>query len=468
MTDRTHKPRFESDSMGEVQVPGAAYYGAQTQRAIDNFPISHRRFSRGFVRALGLVKLAAARVNTRLGELDQETATAIERAAEEVVDGHLDDHFVVDIFQTGSGTSTHMNANEVIGNRAGELLGAARGSKRVHPNDHVNRGQSSNDVIPTAIHLAALEAHRDVLVPALDRLHLALQRESTELDSLVKVGRTHLQDAAPVRLGQEFSGYARQIELARSRAEHAAEALLELAIGGTAVGTGLNAPAGFGAAVAAELAELTALPVREAGNHFSAQGAQDAILGYSGALRSAAVSVMKIANDIRWLASGPRAGLGEIRIPAVAPGSSIMPGKVNPVIAESAIQAAAQVLGNDLAVSLGAQWGVLELNTMLPLMGSNLLESIEILGNASRNLAERCIEGIEPSIERTADLVEQTLALATALVPALGYDRATEIAKEAHASGRTVRQVCTDQNVLPEEVLDRLLNPRRMTEPDRG
>ncbi len=472
MSDSTSAPssgpgasRIERDSMGEMEVPAEAYYGAQTQRAVLNFPISARRFPRRFVRALGMIKLAAAQVNRELGDLDERTGEATEQAATEVMEGTLDEHFVLDIYQTGSGTSTNMNANEVIANRATEILGGALGSKLVHPNDHVNRGQSSNDCIPTAIHIAALEGIEADLLPALRRLHESLRAKASEFDDNVKIGRTHLQDATPVRLGQEFSGYARQIELGIRRVEATRPSLAELAQGGTAVGTGLNTHPEFAAALAEKVSSITGLEFREAENHFEAQGAQDAAVECSGALRTVAVSLMKIANDIRLMGSGPRCGFGELLLPAVAPGSSIMPGKVNPVIAESVVQVAAQVIGNDLAITLGGQWGFFELNLMLPLIASNLLESIAILGNACDNFAVRCIDGIEVDAKRAAGLVEGSLAMVTSLAPLIGYDRAAEIAKQAYQTGKTVREICEEQQVLPQDELDAVLDPRRMTEP---
>lgn len=465
MADVKQEYRVEKDSMGEVKVPRSAYYGAQTQRAVENFPISTRRFPRRFIRALGLIKLASARVNKTLGLLDQKIADVIVQAAQEVIEGKLDEQFVLDIFQTGSGTSTNMNANEVIANRAIELLGGQIGSKAVHPNDHVNMGQSSNDVIPTAIHVAALEAIEQELGPALRKLHQVLVAKAREFDKVVKIGRTHLQDATPIRLGQEFSGYARQVELGIKRMEKARESLQELALGGTAVGTGLNAHPEFARRVIQLLNELTGIGFREAENHFEAQGAQDALVEASGALKTIAVSLIKIANDVRWLGSGPRCGIGELRLPEVQPGSSIMPGKVNPVIAESAIQACAQVIGNDLAITLGGQWGFFELNTMMPLMASNLLESIEILANATSNFADRCIAGIQADETRCAEMIEKSLAMCTALAPVIGYDEAAKIAKTSYETGKTVREVAKELKVLPEDRLDEILDPWRMTEP---
>jgi fumarate hydratase class II len=465
MSENPADTRIERDSMGPMEVPAAAYYGAQTQRAVLNFPISDRRFPRRFIRALGLIKLAAAQVNEELGGLEANVADAIEKAATEVVDGALDDHFVIDIYQTGSGTSTNMNANEVIANRATEILGGELGSKLVHPNDHVNRGQSSNDVIPTAIHVAAAEAITADLIPALETLHGSLAAKAAEFDHVIKIGRTHLQDATPVRVGQEFSGYARQVELSIARLRDCLGRLGELAQGGTAVGTGINTHAEFGGRVASRLAELTGVAFEEAANHFEAQGAQDAAVECSGVLKTVAVSLIKIANDIRLLGSGPRCGLGELQLPAVAPGSSIMPGKVNPVISESVIQAAVQVIGNDATITAGGQWGFFELNTMLPVIASNLLESVSLLATSSANFAVRCVDGIVVDEERANGLVEGSLAMVTSLAPVIGYDRAAEIAKEAYKTGRTVREICEAEQILPAEELAAVLDARAMTEP---
>jgi fumarate hydratase class II len=456
--------RIERDTMGELAVPADAYYGVQTARAIENFPISSLRMPRSLIRAMGLIKRAAAAVNHSLGLLPQQPADAIKQAATEVVDGKLDDQFPVDVFQTGSGTSTNMNTNEVISNRATELLGAARGSKLVHPNDHVNLGQSSNDVIPTAIHIAASETIQRDLLPALTRLHGALAEKAAAFDSIVKIGRTHLQDATPVRLGQEFGGYARQIELGIARMKRAQEALSEVALGGTAVGTGLNCHPDFAGKVMAMISEETGCRFREAANHFEAQATQDSLVEASGALRTLAVSLMKIANDIRWLGSGPRCGLGEIRLPETQPGSSIMPGKVNPVIAESVTMVCAQVIGNDVTVTTGGQAGNFELIVMLPVMAYNVLQSIELLATASQNFAAKCVEGITANTERCQSLIEQSLAMCTALAPEIGYEAAAKLAKEAHRSGKTVRQVAREEKVLPEKRLDELLDPWRMTE----
>lgn len=458
--------RIESDSMGEVKVPAAAYYGAQTQRAVQNFPISGLRFPREFIRAMGLIKRAAARANLELGFLSQEVAEAIIQAATEAAEGKLDEQFPVDIFQTGSGTSTNMNANEVIANRAIELLGGEVGSKTpVHPNDHVNRGQSSNDVIPTAIHVAVAESIKGGLLPVLMACQKELEAKSAHFDHIVKIGRTHLQDATPVRLGQEFSGYARQMELARARIEQALAGLMELALGGTATGTGLNAVAGFAPKVIAQLAEETNLPLEEAKNHFAAQGGQDALVAASGSLRGLAVTLTKIGNDLRWLASGPRCGLGELHLPPVQPGSSIMPGKVNPVIIESLLQVAVQVMANDWAVAIGGQAGNLELNVMLPVMAYNLLQSVELLRTGISNFTEKCLRGLGANEQRCRELVEKSLALCTPLAPEIGYDRAAHIAHLAYESGRTVREVALELEVLPKEKLLRILNAEEMTRP---
>ena len=455
--------RIERDTMGELPVPADAYYGVQTARALQNFPISGLRFPRSFIRALGLIKSAAAVVNESFGLLDKKVAEAVRKAAREVVDGRWDHEFPLDIFQTGSGTSTNMNANEVIANRASELLGGARGTKRVHPNDHVNLGQSSNDVIPTAIHVAAVELIKRQLLPGLSRLHVALAVKARQFDKIVKIGRTHLQDATPIRLGQEFSGYARQVELGIERARHAQQALSEVALGGTAVGTGLNARPDFAKRVLALVSKETDCRLVEARNHFEAQSAQDALVEASGELRTIAVSLMKIANDIRWLGSGPRCGLGEIILPETQPGSSIMPGKVNPVIAESLTMVCAQVIGNDVAITVGGQAGNFELLVMLPVMASNLLQSIELLGRAADNFSVRCVEGIRADEKRCRDSIEKSLAMCTALAPEIGYDAAAKLAKTAYQTGRTVRQVAMDEQVLPEGRLNELLDPWRMT-----
>lgn len=455
--------RIERDTMGELAVPADAYYGAQTARAIENFPVSELRFPRAFIRAIGLIKWGAARVNASLKLLDKKVAGAIQTAAWEVVKGRWDEEFPLTIFQTGSGTSTNMNANEVIANRASELMGGARGSKLVHPNDHVNLGQSSNDVIPTAIHAAAADMIHRQLIPSLAHLQRALASKAREFDAVVKIGRTHLQDATPIRLGQEFGGYARQVELGLSRTRQAQEVLAEVALGGTAVGTGLNAHPSFASRVTALISEEIGVKLREAANHFEAQSAQDAVVEASGELRTVAISLMKIANDIRWLGSGPRCGLGEIRLPETQPGSSIMPGKVNPVIAESVMMVAAKVIGNDVTIAVAGQAGNFELLVMLPVMAYSLLQSIELLACSAENFAVRCIEGITADEERCRQFVEQSLAMCTALTPEIGYDAAAKIAKEAYCSGRTVREVAQSRRILPSSRLKALLDPWQMT-----
>ena len=461
-----HQYRLESDSMGDVQVPASAYYGAQTQRAIQNFPISGLRFPRKFIRAIGLIKRAAARVNMEMGGISKEVGQAVIQAAGEVVEGKLDDQFPVDIFQTGSGTSTNMNANEVIANRAIEILGGHIGSKSpVHPNDQVNRGQSSNDVIPTAIHLAAAESIQGELIGVLKACEEELEAKSRQFEHIVKIGRTHLQDATPVRLGQEFGGYARQMALARERIEQAVAGLMELALGGTATGTGLNAPLGFAPRVIELLAEETGLPLVEAKDHFACQGGQDALVAASAALRGLAVALTKMGNDIRWLSSGPRCGLGELHLPAVQPGSSIMPGKVNPVIIESLLQVAVQVMANDSAVVLGGQAGTLELNVMLPVMAFNLLQSVELLKASVENFTERSLKGLKADEKRCREFVEQSLALCTALTVEIGYDKAADLAHLAYESGKTVHQIALESGVLPEEKLNKILNAEDMTRP---
>jgi fumarate hydratase class II len=461
MTEPGPATRLEHDSMGELAVPADALWGASTQRAVLNFPVSGERFPRRFLQALGLVKRACAAVNAELGVLPGELARAIEEAAREVADGLHDAHFPLDVFQTGSGTSTNMNANEVIANRAMRLRPG--GPLRIHPNDHVNASQSSNDVMPTALHVAARLAIHEDLLPALRRLHACLARKADELDGVVKLGRTHLMDATPVRVGQELAGFARQIELGIARVEGASEELAELALGGTAVGTGINCPPGFAARAIARLSEWTGLAFREARDHFEAQGARDAAVQASGALRTVAVALFKIANDVRLLASGPRGAIAELVLPAIQPGSSIMPGKVNPVLCESVTQVAAQVIGNDAAIGVGGLSGQLELNAFIPLITRNLLESIRLLANVSGLFVDKCLAGLGADAERAAALVERSLALATALVPRIGYDAAAEIAKEAWRSGRSVREVCLERKLLPPRELEALLDPRRQT-----
>ncbi|MGI9667642.1 MAG: class II fumarate hydratase [Acidimicrobiia bacterium] len=456
--------RIERDSMGEIQVPDGAYYGASTQRAVDNFPISNLRFGRSFIWAMGLLKASAAVTNKANGSVDAEIADAITAAAEEVMTGGLDDHFVLDIFQTGSGTSTNMNANEVIANRATELLGGDLGSKLVHPNDHVNAGQSSNDTIPTAIHVAAVAAIEQDLLPALDALAGALEAKAAEFDDVLKSGRTHLMDATPVRLGQEFGGYATQVRNGAARVRKVLPELLELALGGTAVGTGINAPEGFPSATIAEMARRSGYAFVEAPDHFEAQAAKDAVVNASGALKTVAVSLFKIANDLRWLSSGPRTGIAEITLPSLQPGSSIMPGKVNPVIAEMMMQVSSQVVGNDSAITWGGANGNFELNVMMPMMAHNLLESVELLSTSSSVMREKMVEGIEANGDRAQFLLEQNVIIITALVPVIGYDKSAEVAKKAFAEGRGVREVALELNVLPEDELNAALDLRPMTE----
>jgi fumarate hydratase class II len=460
----TRNVRIEKDSMGQMEVPADALYGASTMRAVLNFPISDLRFPRAFIRALGLVKLAAARTNMAPGALDEKIGNAIVEAAQEVVDGKLDQHFVLDIFQTGSGTSTNTNANEVIANRASQILGGDLGSRIVHPNDHVNLGQSSNDVIPTAMHLAALIAIKEDLLPALETLQTELQKKSDEFWPVIKTGRTHLQDATPIRLGQEFLGYAGQAGYSIRRLQRVQEALAEVALGGTAVGTGVNTHPEFSARTCQLLSAITGVQIRETDNHFQAQSTLDAIVEASGELRTIAISLHKVANDIRFLACGPRAGISEIALPEVQPGSSIMPGKVNPVIAESVIQVAAQVVGNDATVTLAGQGSYFELNTLMPVAAYNILQSISLLATSAHNFAEQCVKGIQAT-EVGPQMVERGLMLGTALSPAIGYDAAASIAKEAAATGKTIREVARLKTNLSDEQLDQLLNPEEMTKP---
>jgi fumarate hydratase class II len=456
--------RIEQDSMGEVRVPESALYGASTQRAKDNFPISGTGFSRRFIWALGLIKGSAASVSVEMGNLDAEKGRAIRASADEVMAGDLDEHFVLDIFQTGSGTSTNTNANEVIANRATLALGGDLGAKLVHPNDHVNFGQSSNDVIPTAIHVAAVAALRDDLLPDLSALADSLQAKAVEFADVVKSGRTHLMDATPVTLGQEFSGYAAQVRKGAERVESVLPGLEELALGGTAVGTGINAPEGFAEQTIALMAERTGYPFREADDHFEAQAAKDAVVMASGALKTVAVSLFKIANDIRFLGSGPTSGLSEVRIPDLQPGSSIMPGKVNPVMSEMLMQVAAQVIGNDATVTWSGANGNFELNVMMPVMTHALLQSIEILANGAETFRERCVEGLEANAERTRELVERNAIIVTALNPHIGYDAGARIAKESVKTGRSVRELVLEQGLMEPDELDAVLDIKRMTE----
>jgi len=453
--------RSERDSMGEMQVPVNAMYGAQTARALENFPVSGLRFPRVFIKALGSIKCAAAEVNQSLDRLDAPRASLIRRAGGEVAAGQWDAEFVLDIFQTGSGTSTNMNANEVIAHRCAQI----NPDTPVHPNDHVNMGQSSNDVIPAAIHVAAADLLKQHLLPSLAHLRDTLSAKSGETMDAVKIGRTHLMDATPITLGQEISGWERQVELGSERLESCLPRLTELALGGTAVGTGLNTHPEFGARMAQALSGVYGIEFSEAVNHFEAQAAQDAAVDMSGALKALAVSLLKIANDVRLLNAGPRCGLGEISVPAVQPGSSIMPGKVNPVIAESLAQVAVQVIGNDAAITCGGASGLLDLNVMLPLIAHNLLESETLLAHASRIFADKCIAGLEANRERCAAQIEWSMSMATALAPKIGYDQAAAIAKQAVAEGKTVRQICLEQQILSEAVLDELLDPSRMLKP---
>ena len=457
---RTMEYRIEKDSMGEVKVPADALYGASTQRAVDNFPISNIRFSRRFIWALGLQKGSSATIAAQLGHLEQAKADAIRQAADEVMDGQHDDQFVLDIFQTGSGTSTNTNANEVIAARATQILGDGK----VHPNDEVNFGQSSNDVIPAAIHSAAVAALREELLPALDKLAKSLETKAAEFVDVVKSGRTHLMDATPVTLGQEFGGYAAQVRKGSERVENVLPELEELALGGTAVGTGINAPEGYAAAVIGLMAERSGFPFREAGNHFEAQGGKDATVMASGALKTIATSFFKIANDIRFLGSGPTSGISELKIRALQPGSSIMPGKVNPVMSEMMMMVAAHVIGNDVAVTWGGANGNFELNVMMPVIAHNLLESIELLANAADTFAERCVDGLEANELRARELVERNAIIVTALNPHIGYDNGARIAKEAVASGRSVRELVLEAGLMSAEDLDEALNLKGMTE----
>jgi fumarate hydratase class II len=458
----TEKFRIEKDSLGEMKVPADALYGPQTQRAVENFPISGQRFGRRFIEALGLIKKAAAETNAELGLLDPRLARAIAEAAAEVAEGRWDAQFVVDVYQTGSGTSTNMNANEVIARRATQLLA---GKSTVHPNDHVNFGQSSNDVIPTAIHIAARVAIESELLPALEHLRDALAVKARAFDGIVKSGRTHLMDATPVRLGQEFGGYATQIAKGIERVRRAAAELEELALGGTAVGTGINTHPEFAARAVGRLAEATGIGFREADDHFEAQGAKDAAVSVAGALVTVATSLMKIADDIRWLGSGPTSGLAEIRLPAIQPGSSIMPGKVNPVMSEAAMMVCARVMGNHTTITVAGSRGNFELNVMMPVLAHALLESIALLAGVARAFADRCVAGIEANEERAKELLERNPAIATALNPYIGYDAAAVVAKEAAMRGVSVRQVVRERGLLPEAKIDEAFDVRAMTEP---
>ena len=460
-----NKYRTEKDSMGEFQVPSDAYYGANSMRAVLNFPISELRFSRSFINAIATIKKTAAEVNVELGLLESKLANAIIQAAQEVADGKFDNQFVVDIFQTGSGTSTNMNTNEVISNRAIEILGGALGSRSpVHPNDHVNTGQSSNDVIPTAIHLAALISISKNLIPSLEILLNSLNSKSQEFMAVVKTGRTHLQDATPIRLGQEFLGHAGQIERSILRAKNAISELSEVALGGTAVGTGVNTHPDFATKVCEKLSKNLQIPISETTNHFQAQSSLDNIVEASGSMKTIAVSLMKIANDIRWMGSGPRGGFGEIELPEVQPGSSIMPGKVNPVIPESVCQVSAQVIGNDMSVAVAGQSGNFEINVMMPVAAYNLLQSIDLLSNASKNLALQCVDGLKATT-KGPEMVENGLAIVTTLVPHIGYDASAALAHHAQKTGESIKEVAIRETDISEKDLDKILDPESMTEP---
>ncbi len=457
--------RLEKDSIGELAVPVEAYYGVQTMRAVQNFPISGQTMPKAFIRTHAMIKRAAAEVNYELGLLEEPLYKAITQAANEVEAGQFDAQFPIDVYQTGSGTSTNMNVNEVIASRANEILGGKRGDKKpVHPNDHVNMGQSSNDTIPTSLYVSALVAIEKDLRPALRVLETSLRHKSNDLWGVIKTGRTHLQDATPVRMGQEFLGFAGQIERAQRRLDFAAKELSEVALGGTAVGTGVNMYPGFAEKVLAKMSSWLGLELRESDNHFQSQNALDGAVLVSGALKTIAVSLMKIANDIRWMASGPRAGLNEIIVPAVQPGSSIMPGKVNPVIAESATMVAAQVIGFDTTITIAGQSGNFELNVMMPLVAHNLMQGIELLSATCVNLAKQCIDGIVAT-EYGPNMLEQGLLLATPLAPVIGYDKTAYLVKKALAGGKTIRQLAYEESGLPKEEVDKLLDPASMTEP---
>ncbi len=458
--------RIETDSLGEVRVPADRYYGAQTQRSRDNFKIGGERFPREMIRALGLVKKAAALVHQELSLLDPKIAQAIVPAADEVIEGRLDDHFPLVVWQTGSGTQTNMNVNEVISNRAIEMLGGTIGSKKpVHPNDHVNKGQSTNDAFPTAIHVAAVDRLRDRLLPAVRRLMATLDRKAAEYKDIVKIGRTHLMDATPLTLGQEVSGWSAGIGTALAAVEATLPLLCQLAIGGTAVGTGLNAHPELGKRVAAKLAELTGHPFTSAPNLFAALGGKEAVVAASGALKTLACALMKVANDIRWLASGPRCGIGELNLPENEPGSSIMPGKVNPTQSEAMTMVCCQVLGNDVAINVGGSSGNFELNVYMPLLAHNLLQSIRLLADAADSFNDNCVAGMEPNPERIREHLENSLMLVTALNPHIGYDNAAKVARKAHLEGTTLREAAAALNLVPADKFDELVRPEKMVGP---
>jgi len=459
--------RIEKDSMGTIKVPKNSYYGAQTQRAVENFQISNIALSNPMIISLGIIKRSAAIVNHKLELLDEKRKNAIVKASDEVISGNFNDQFLVDVFQTGSGTSSNMNCNEIIANRASEIMGGILGSRDpVHPNNHVNMGQSSNDVIPTAIHIAASMEIQKKLIPSLKILAGELNCKSIEFKDILKIGRTHIQDATPVTLGQEFSGYHQMVLNSIQRLKNTQKHLLELAQGGTAVGTGINTKVNFGRLMAKEISNFTSLSFTEAVNHFEAQGAQDASVEASGALKTVAISISKIVNDIRWLASGPRSGIGELILPAVQPGSSIMPGKVNPVICESMIQICAQVIGNDSAITIGGQGGIFELNLMLPLIAHNLTQSIQILSNGCDMISTKLISGLKANEQICSGYIEGSLAMCTSLAPVIGYDRASEIAHKAYETGKTIREIAIEENLMGEEQLNKLLDPKNMIKPN--
>lgn len=468
--------RTEVDSMGEVQVPANAYYSAQTQRAVENFPISGWQLPRPLIRGMGRVKLACAKANNDLGKLTgtgknpltAEQVNATFAACIEVIDGKMDGEFPVDVFQTGSGTSSNMNINEVISNRAIELMAGDRFSKSkpIHPNDHVNMGQSTNDTFPTAIHVAtACEIH-NTLIPQLEKLHRSMRDKAQQWDKVIKIGRTHLMDATPLRLGQEFGAFARQIELSIERAKVAAKAVYELPVGGTAVGSGINTHPEFGSRVAADLVKQTGIPFIEAVDHFEANAQRDGLVESHGQIKTIAMTLFNVANNIRWLGSGPRCGFYEVILPDRQPGSSIMPGKVNPVMCESMMQLTARVMGNDTTMTMcGATGGNFQLNIMMPVMGHAILESIALLSNGIGAFIEFCMDGLEANVEACEAAVEQSLSMVTSLNPYIGYEKAAKLTKEAFASGKTIRELCVEQSILPKETLDAALDPFTMTEP---
>ena len=459
--------RIEKDTMGEISLPEECYYGAQTQRAFDNFQISSTKIPRSMIAAIAMIKRSAAIVNNNLNFIDTKIKDAIVKACDEVIQGKFDDQFIVDIYQTGSGTSSNMNANEVIANRACEILGGNKGDKKlVHPNDHVNYGQSSNDVIPTSIHIATSLEIDKRLLPELEHLKISIDKKTDEFKDIIKIGRTHLQDATPITLGQEFSGYSKMIENSIQRIKNDLPFLLKLAQGGTAVGTGINTHKDFGKLVAHELSVITGLNFTESDNHFESQATQDSVVHLSGSLKTLSVSLYKIANDIRWLGSGPRSGLGELVLPPVQPGSSIMPGKVNPVICESLIQVTSQVVGYDSAIALGGMGGVFELNLMLPLIGSNILESINILSNGMKMFREKLLNDLSANKNKCNGYIEDSLAMCTSLAPIIGYDKAASIAKKAFKNDKTVREVCIEDKILSNEELEKILDPFSMIQPN--